>query len=69
MRTVYADAETAGFAQSEIDKAGLGDKLRVECHPYMPLGALAVVVDGAARLYSAELMDACYAGWNLLLAD
>ena len=62
-RVVCADVELAGVVQSEIDKAGLGEKLEVQRHPWAPPGF--VIVEG--EVHSWDLITASYAGLRLLL--
>jgi hypothetical protein len=62
-RVICADVELAGVVQSEIDKAGLGEELEVQCHPWAPPGF--VIVEGAAHPW--DLITASYAGLHLLL--
>jgi len=66
-RVITADAETAGFLQSEIDREGLGEELKAERHPWAPPG-LIVVVEGSRReLFSDIDVLRSYAGVRVLL--
>ena len=64
MRVVYADAETAGALQSEVDKAGLRSEIEVRCDPFLHPG---VVVTVGGEAYSFLLVRDCYAGPRVLL--
>jgi hypothetical protein len=61
-RVIYADVETAGVAQAEIEKAGLAGEIEVQAHPWVPLG---MIIDGE-RATPVELIRSCYAGWSVL---
>ena len=62
MKVIYTDAETAGVVQSAIDKQQLGDRLKVERHPYVPMGMI-VVND---ELHPWHMIAGSYAGLHLL---